>query len=846
MRKSEQEQLLELAATMKNANGMLAGLYQSGNQDVYREVLVNEQTAAISIGTRLDEMMEADKNRLSEEEVTFLSNIVHLLEEYCELLWNASNAENELQFQKSIKELDVQITQITEDLQKIPVRLEVVFFPYKASMWDCMETVWKAAKEDSDCDVYVIPIPYFDLKPDGTAGQVHWEANMMPSYVPIVDYRKYNLEERRPDIVYVHNPYDQYNKVTSVHPDYYCSNLKKYTDMLVYIPYFLLGERLAETHSMLPAYVYADKIVLTGEKMAEDIDPSVPRDKFIMLGSPKAERMVWMEQHKDELSIPREWKNKIQDKKVAFYNVSISGMLKCQEKMLDKMEEVFDIFEKRQDVVLLYRPHPLIEATLTSMCPELLGRYRSLVEKVKRMKNAIYDTNSDAGISVALADVYIGESSSSIVDMFKTVQKPLFFLTEEKYYQPTRDEMLAERTYDACRVEEDVWFVTDRMQMLCKYNMHDKKLEYVAKVPDMPSDNSLKYVSIVQYENKLMLVPYRADALCIYDMERKTFRKDYFREEYVSSCFGRAIVYGHYIFLTPINYPAIVRYDVLTGEYNYYDECITEACGRMTGVDEAAPFVWGVDSYKDELYIASTLLNIVITFHMDTAEYTISQVGKEGNTYRGLVADDTYCWMLLCDSPNVVRWNRKSGEVKEYSTYPEGFVPGNIPFKNIVDMGNALYMVPFHANHICKLDKESGEITFSDFKLPYKEGTFKSEFYAKAGINYDFAKKLSEKEIIACSLYDDSLVVLNTDRDDSDKVPVQLEQRIELEVKKSSLNLCKMWECIGIPLNKYLEYLSRDLLKVDVRKGVSRKKGETKQHVGEDIHTEIKQNMIKK
>lgn len=841
MRKSEQEQLLELAATMKNANGMLAGLYQSGNQDVYREVLVNEQTAAISIGTRLDEMMEADKNRLSEEEVTFLSNIVHLLEEYCELLWNASNAENELQFQKSIKELDVQITQITEDLQKIPVRLEVVFFPYKASMWDCMETVWKAAKEDSDCDVYVIPIPYFDLKPDGTAGQVHWEANMMPSYVPIVDYRKYNLEERRPDIVYVHNPYDQYNKVTSVHPDYYCSNLKKYTDMLVYIPYFLLGERLAETHSMLPAYVYADKIVLTGEKMAEDIDPSVPRDKFIMLGSPKAERMVWMEQHKDELSIPREWKNKIQDKKVAFYNVSISGMLKCQEKMLDKMEEVFDIFEKRQDVVLLYRPHPLIEATLTSMCPELLGRYRSLVEKVKRMKNAIYDTNSDAGISVALADVYIGESSSSIVDMFKTVQKPLFFLTEEKYYQPTRDEMLAERTSDVCKVGDDVWFVTYPLQMLCKYNLKDNKIEYVATIPEVPNDGKWRYANIINYENKLIIAPSdQVNALCVYDMNTKCFCKEYFREEYVAGVFGRAIAYKNYIFLTPRNYSAIVRYDVLTGEFAYCEESIAEVNVMIESNDEITPFVWGVDSYKEELYLASQVSNVVITFNMETTEYTISQIGKAGDSYRGLVADETYCWMILCDSPNIVRWNRKNGEVKEYSIYPDGFAPGAIPFKNIIDMGSALYMVPLHANHICKLDKESEEITFADFDLPYDETTFKTKYYEKTGAYYQFAKKISDNEIIVNSLYDSSFVILDVKNMTNHKIPIRLSNRVAVEAKKMSESMQKLKENSNMPLNKYLELVCKDLLRANIRRGTYKRKTEVDMCVGESIHKEIK------
>lgn len=37
------------------------------------------------------------------------------------------------------------------------------FFPYKASMWDSLESVYLVAKEDSDCDVYCVPISYYIL-----------------------------------------------------------------------------------------------------------------------------------------------------------------------------------------------------------------------------------------------------------------------------------------------------------------------------------------------------------------------------------------------------------------------------------------------------------------------------------------------------------------------------------------------------------------------------------------------------------------------------------------------------------------------------------------------------------
>ena len=48
---------------------------------------------------------------------------------------------------------------------QIKVWMEAIFLPYKASMWDSLESVWKAADADPECDAYVIPIPYYDKNP---------------------------------------------------------------------------------------------------------------------------------------------------------------------------------------------------------------------------------------------------------------------------------------------------------------------------------------------------------------------------------------------------------------------------------------------------------------------------------------------------------------------------------------------------------------------------------------------------------------------------------------------------------------------------------------------------------
>lgn len=98
---------------------------------------------------------------------------------------------------------------------------EIVFLPYKSSMWDSLESVWRAAYEDKEhCIPYVVPIPYADLTPEHTVAEWHCEKDMFPKDVPVVDWQAVDLEKMHPDVIFIHNPYDEYNRVTSVESRY--------------------------------------------------------------------------------------------------------------------------------------------------------------------------------------------------------------------------------------------------------------------------------------------------------------------------------------------------------------------------------------------------------------------------------------------------------------------------------------------------------------------------------------------------------------------------------------------------------------------------------------------------
>ena len=398
------------------------------------EALEQSQAVAIELGTYLETMGEK------------ANSIVKKLEDYCENIYQQNiNLDNPETCRKISKKIRKQLSQVKDTIRfELPNgRKEVVFLPYKASMWDSLESVWMAARDDENCDAYVVPIPYFEKKMDGSLGKMHYEGTQYPNYVSVVNWQEYSIEEHMPDVIYIHNPYDEYNYVTSVHPLFYAKELKKYTDMLIYVPYFIgINNHVEEHFCVMPGVIYADRVIVESEEVKKQYIEELRKfekenlrqgqlgnleEKIMALGSPKFDRVRNIK--RENIFIPEEWQNLIMRedgtrKKVVLYNITINALLKFSELVIDKIETVLKIFQKNMDIVLLWRPHPLLLSTIRSMRPELYPKFNSIVENYKQERWGIYDDTADIERAIALSDAYYGDWSS-VVTLCQVAGKPI-------------------------------------------------------------------------------------------------------------------------------------------------------------------------------------------------------------------------------------------------------------------------------------------------------------------------------------------------------------------------------------------------------------------------------------
>lgn len=446
MRKMHQQQAVEFVKLLEQAHSEIKSAVEKKDISAAQGLLADCQEGAIQLGT-LIETTEGEGFKT-----------ISIIEEYCELIYQFHERlgqGEDVGSNKVYKTLRQALIKVENSIKfDIPIRKEVVFLPYKASMWDSLESVWKAADEDPDCDAYVIPIPYYDKNPDGSFRTRHYEGDQYPEYVPITRCEDYDFGKRRPDIIFIHNPYDEYNHVTSVDPFFYSQKLKQYTDKLVYIPYYILGEidpgdQAAVEHMehfcLASAVMHADKVIVQSENMRQIYIDVLSRhigehtrktweEKILGLGSPKVDKVL--NTRREDLKIPEEWLRVIQKpdgswKKIILYNTSVTSLLRNSEKMLEKMQDVFRVFHENQDeVALLWRPHPLIQATIESMRPQLWMAYRELREQYRAEGWGIYDDSADMDRAIVLSDAYYGDGSS-LVHLYQKTGKPVMIQNPE-------------------------------------------------------------------------------------------------------------------------------------------------------------------------------------------------------------------------------------------------------------------------------------------------------------------------------------------------------------------------------------------------------------------------------
>lgn len=733
-------------------------------------------------------------------------DVVSILEQYCDLVYQVNDEEVDKTAKKNIlKNMDLFIENTKDYIKSIPEKYEMLFLPYKASMWDSMESIWASAIQDTRYDVKVMPIPYIEKDENGENGIVKWEGDQLPPYVEITSFLNYEIDKSHPEIIIIHNPCDEYNTVASVLPKYYSYELKKNTEILAYVPYYVTGGSQSDSFYNLPSYEHIDFIFTQNDNFKEYFHKDFNK-KLVPLGSPKIDKVV---NNKFKLDTVDEDLNN-NEKKVILYNTSISSLLQEREKSIDKMKYVFDYFKYRRDVKLVWRPHPLTEATINSMAKELELKYKNLRDIFLNENIGILDKSSDVTKSVKSADAYIGEETSSLVHLFGAQGKPIFLL-ENKLSSSSNQVMENNICFsDFIKIDKKLWFVHNFLPALFNYDIENQKLEFVKQLPFESGNTVRSYCEIIKYKEKLILIPMSSSEICVYNIKTKEISTQEIKQAKYCN-FMRGITHSNKLFMIPTAYDAIVEFDMEQEKVKYHSKCITKL-KKITGYDGGYNFMYGVVEIENKLYLSSVQANYILEFDMDNGKYNIYEVGEKGHTYWDMVFDGKYFWLNPFKGKDIVRWNKETSESKVYNFYPKDFKGDSECFLRFIDFDEKIIAVPKTSNMFISIDKKSGKLEQINLNLP--EATNENIFW---GSNYYFAKKVGNAKLATMSAYDNKFRLIDLENNSCEVINISniddetIKKLIKQGFNKLGDNLpYAVRESNVFTLDKFIKYLSND------------------------------------
>lgn len=282
----------------------------------------------------------------------------------------------------------------------------IAFLPYKRSMWDCMESVYEECLK-SNIEAHCMPIPYLRLKENRQIDYIDTDYEYFENAEPIEALHD-------PRFIVIHYQYDGNNKVTGMLPEFYTDALKeRYRADIVFIPYGIpYGGLSIRHHRIQPGLINVDWYFLHSEEerlgFIEDwksvgVDLT---DRVFGFGNPKIDAM-----HK----LKKEMKGD-----VTLVATSLSAMIRDPYERINIYRQIV-ARENEKGRVVIFRPHPLLETTIKSMCPEIQPHYERLLTKLSNI--CIIDKSEYLGKALGNADRLICDPSS-LVELWKETGKP--------------------------------------------------------------------------------------------------------------------------------------------------------------------------------------------------------------------------------------------------------------------------------------------------------------------------------------------------------------------------------------------------------------------------------------
>ena len=322
-------------------------------------------------------------------------------------------------------------------------KYKMVFLLQEYSVFPASEYLYRTAAADPRFEVQAVYVPFVH---NNQVGEDHNLETYRDEGIPVLNYDEYDLAAENPDIAIFTKPYNNIPK------QYYISEVEKLVKYTIYIPYGLeLNQRLIRygfydycQYTVWRHLAYGFIVKEYGKQYGYRNGENI-----VVWGHPRVDNYL-----KENRPAPNPvWQEKIKGRKVILWcpHHTIVPGPECVSTWVENHETVFSIFEKHRDLVLLWRPHPLLFGALVNNNYMSQRELDAFLEKKRTQENIILDQTSDYRIAFSMSDALITDGTTFSIEYLLT-GKPLLITTDslDQFYEPEamEDALYIGRTHE--------------------------------------------------------------------------------------------------------------------------------------------------------------------------------------------------------------------------------------------------------------------------------------------------------------------------------------------------------------------------------------------------------------
>ena len=348
--RQQEDDIKTMLRAMIKAHQLIVKLIELHTISQCSDLLCKCQEFAIKIGEKIERKYTESAGK-----------VIKLLEDYCETVFRINESLTEFKYER-LKEENLCMNDIFEQINTEYMNIresETIFIVHRSSEWKYIEPIIEKIGAERNRKIGLMPVPYYRKNWWGELDEEKYEYDFFSTvlkyndHIELIDFKDYDFSKNRAEI-YIFDPYDQYGGALSIHPFFYASNLRRYTDDLCYVDIIQAdASDITDTRAVKNArkYVVSPGVIMSNTVYLENESKRKFYIEILTDSIQGVEREYW----ENKLNIlcvdeKKEDGGKSLNKKILLYT-STSTFYTYGYKAVDKLKRVLEIFAENKEKI---------------------------------------------------------------------------------------------------------------------------------------------------------------------------------------------------------------------------------------------------------------------------------------------------------------------------------------------------------------------------------------------------------------------------------------------------------------------------------------------------------------